>query len=149
MVRRIVSQESDGPIQLRGADGRALQDYRKRQIWLKIGNHLRQYDVVDVTKPILSVSFLCDNGTETYLAREPFLKYGDKREHLIKKNGVYFVKAQIVHKVKGTIESCVRAEGSHKSQTHAYAQEIHKIHAYEQEIHKDHACEEEIHKSHA
>ena len=31
---------------------------------------------------------------------------------LIKKNGVYFVNAQIVHKVKGAIESCVRAGDS-------------------------------------
>ena len=112
-----VLEESDESVQLRGADGRTLQDYGKRQIWLKIGHHLRQYvfHVLEVTKPILSVSYVCENGTETHLAREPFLKYGDRREPLIKKNGVYFVKAQIVHKIKGTIGSCVRAGDSQKS----------------------------------
>ena len=69
-----------------------------------------------VTKPILSVSYLFENGTETHFAKEPFFKYGDRREPLIKKNGVHFVKAHIVHKVKGTIESCVRAEDSQNSQ---------------------------------
>ena len=60
----------------------------KRQIWLKIGNNLSQYDfhVVEVTKPILSASYMCENGTETHLARNPFLKYGDRREPPIKKN---------------------------------------------------------------
>ena len=38
-----VLEESDGSVQLRGADGRTLQDYGKRQIWLKIGHRLRQY----------------------------------------------------------------------------------------------------------
>ena len=115
-----ILQESDGSVQLRGADGRTLQDYGKRQIWL-IGTNLRQYDfhVVEVTKPILSVSYLCENGTETHLARDPCLKYGDERESLIKKNGVYFVEAQIVHKVKGTIESCVRAGDSQESRVRA------------------------------
>ena len=63
-------QESDGLVQLRGADGRTLQDPGKRQIWLKIGNNLRQYDfhVVEVTRPILSASYLCENGIETHLA---------------------------------------------------------------------------------
>ena len=81
------------------------------------GNDLRQYDFhgVEVTKPILSVSYLCENGTETHFARENFLRYGDRREPLIKKNGVYFVKAQIVHEVKVTTESCVRAGESPKS----------------------------------
>ena len=48
-----VLEKSDGSVRLRGADG-------KRQIWLRIGNHLRRYDthVVEVTKPILSVSYL-------------------------------------------------------------------------------------------
>ena len=120
-----VLEESDGSVQLRGADGRTLQDNGKRQIWPKIGNDLRQYDFhgVEVTKPILSVSYLRENGTETHLAREPFLNYGDRREPLIKKNGVYFVKAQIVHEVKGTIESRVRAGESQKSCVRT--QEIH------------------------
>ena len=55
-----ILQESDRSGQLRGADGRTLQDYGKRQIWQKIGNNLRQnyFHVVEVTKPILSVSYL-------------------------------------------------------------------------------------------
>ena len=75
-----VLQESDGPVQLRGADKRTLQDSGKRQICLKIGKHLRQYDfhVVEVTNPILSVSYLRENGVETHLAREPCLKNGDR-----------------------------------------------------------------------
>ena len=75
-----ILQESDGSVQLRGADGRTLQDYGRRQMWLKIGKHPRQYDfhVVEVTKPILSASYFWENGIETHLAREPFLKYGDR-----------------------------------------------------------------------
>ena len=109
-----ILQESDGSVQLQGADGRTLQDCGKRQIWLKIGKHLKQYDFhgVEVTKTILSVSCLCENGSETHFARQPFLKYGDRREPPIKKNVVYFVKAQTVLQMKGTIES--------------YEQEIHK-----------------------
>ena len=111
-------QESDGSVQLRGVDGRTLQEYQKSQIWLKIGNNLKQHDfhVVEVTKPILSVSHLCENRTETHTSREVlFLKYSDEREPLIKKNGVHFVKTQIVHKVKGTIESCVQTGDSPKT----------------------------------
>ena len=69
-------QKSDGSVLLRGADGRTLQDHGKRQIWLKIGSNLKRCDfhVVEVTKPILSVSNLCEYGIETHLAREPFLK---------------------------------------------------------------------------
>ena len=65
------------------------------------------FHVVEVTKPILSVSYLCENGIETHFARQPFLKYGERHEHLIKKSGVYFVKAQTVHEVKGAVESQV------------------------------------------
>ena len=44
-----VLEKADG--QLRGADGRTLQDYGKSKIWFKIGSRLRQYDchVVEVT----------------------------------------------------------------------------------------------------
>ena len=57
-------ENPDGSVRLRGADGRTLQDHRKRHIWLRIGNHLKRYEihVVDATKPILSVRYLCDNG---------------------------------------------------------------------------------------
>ena len=109
----IVLENSDGSVKLRGADGGTLQD----QIWSRKGYHLRQYDfhVVEVTKPIVSVSYLCENGIETQLARQPFLKYGERHEPLIKKSGVYFVKVQIAHKVKGTVESRVLAEDSQKT----------------------------------
>ena len=42
-------EQSDGAVRLRGADGRTLQDYGKRHIGLRIGNHLKRYDfhVVD------------------------------------------------------------------------------------------------------
>ena len=52
------------------ANGKPLQEYGKRQIWLKICGQTKRYDfhVVDVTKPILSVSCLCENGVETHLA---------------------------------------------------------------------------------
>ena len=68
-----ILQEADGSVRLRGADGRTLQDYGKRQTWLRIGKHLRQYDFhVEVTKLIVSATYLCENGIETHLAREPF-----------------------------------------------------------------------------
>ena len=36
------------------------------KFWLKIGNNLKRYDfhVLEVTKPILSVSYLCEHGIE-------------------------------------------------------------------------------------
>ena len=46
--------------------------------------------MVDVTKPILSVSCLCENGVEAHLAKESFLRFGDGHEPLIKKGSVYF-----------------------------------------------------------
>ena len=50
-------QKSDGSVLLHG----------KRQIWLKIGNNLKRYDVhvVEVTKATLSVSYLFEKGIET------------------------------------------------------------------------------------
>ena len=60
--------------------------------------------MVDVTKPILSVSCLCENGVEAHLAKESFLRFGDGHEPLIRKGGVYFVKAQ-------TVNACVRTDG--------------------------------------
>ena len=80
-------ERSDGSVRLRGADGRTLQDYGQRQLWLRIGNHRKPYEfhVVDVTRPILSISYLCENGIETQFARRPFLKHGERHEPLIKK----------------------------------------------------------------
>ena len=88
------------------ANGKPLKEYGKRQIRLKICGQTKRYDihVVDVTKPILSVSFLCHDGTETHLTKESFLKFGNEHEPLIRKGGVYFNKAQ-------TINACVRADG--------------------------------------
>ena len=99
-------EQSDGATCLRGANGKPLQEYGKRQIWLKICIQTKRYDfhVVDVTKPILSVSCLCENGVEAHLAKESFLRFGDGHEPLIRKGGVYFVKAQ-------TVNACVRTDG--------------------------------------
>ena len=128
-----ILQEPDGSVQFRGADGRTLQDYGKCQIWLKIGTQLRQYDfhVVEVTKMIL----LCENGTETHLAKELFFEVRRHTRTLDQVNGVYFVKAQTVHKVKSRVmrtrrrftesrvragdsqKSCVRAEDSQNSRS--------------------------------
>ena len=152
-----ILQEPDGSVQFRGADGRTLQDYGKCQIWLKIGTQLRQYDfhVVEVTKLIL----LCENGTETHLAKELFFEVRRHTRTLDQVNGVYFVKAQ----------NCSQSQVT----SHAYTQEIHRItstsrrftkvmrtsrrftkfkkyHAHEQTNHKSHACELtdcKIHKS--
>ena len=60
--------------------------------------------MVDVTKPILSESCLCESGVEAHLAKESFLLFGDGHEPLIRKGGVYFVKAQ-------TVSACVGADG--------------------------------------
>ena len=99
-------EQSDDATCLRGANGKPPQEYGKRQIWLKMCGQTKRYDfhVVDVTKPILSVSCLCENGVETHLAKESFLKFGDGHEPLIRKGGVYFVKAQ-------TVSASVRADG--------------------------------------
>ena len=83
----------------------------KRQIWLKFCGQTKRYDfhVVNVTKPILSVSCLCEPGFETHLAKKSFLRFGGGHEPLIRKGGVYFVKAQ-------TVNACVRADGcTHKT----------------------------------
>ena len=107
-------EQSDDATCLRGANGKPLQEYGKRQIWLKICGQTKRYDfhVVEVTKPILSVSCLCENGAETHLAKESFLRFGNEHEPLIRKGGVYFVKAQ-------TVNACVRADG-YTEKTDAY-----------------------------
>ena len=100
-----ILQESDGSVQLRGK------------------NRLRQYDfhVAEVTKPILRESCLCENATEAHLAREPFLKFGDRRGPLIKTKrcvlcqGADRSQSQAHNRVTRTSHSCVRAEDSQKS----------------------------------
>ena len=84
-------EQSDGTIRLRGADGRPLQEHGKRQ--------------VDVTKPILSVSCLCENGVETHLTKQPFLRFGDGHEPLIRRGGVYFDKEQTVNAVEAVTQN--------------------------------------------
>ena len=98
-------QQSDGATCLRGANEKPLQDFGKQQIWLKICGQTKRHDfhVVDVTKSILSVICLCENGVETHLAKKSFLRFG-RHEPLIRKGGVYFVKAQ-------TVNACVRTDG--------------------------------------
>ena len=102
-------EQSDGATCLRGANGKPLQEYGKRQIWLKICGQTKRlnFHVVNVTGPILSVSCLCEHGVETYLAKTSFLRFGDGHEPLVRKGGVYFVKAQ-------TVNACVRADGCTK-----------------------------------
>ena len=119
-------EQSDDATCLRGGNGKPLQEYGKRQIWLKICGQTKRYDfhVVDVTKPFLSVSCLCENGVETHLEKESFLRFGDGHEPLIGKGGVYIVKAQ-------TLNACVRADGC-TEKTDAYEMtSAQKIDAYE------------------
>ena len=106
-------EQSDGATCLRGANGKPLQEYGKRQIWLKIRGQTKRYDfhVVDVTKPILSVSCLCENGVEAHLAKESFLRFGDGHEPLIRKGGVYFVKAQTVN---AQVDGCTEKTRAYK-----------------------------------
>ena len=80
-------EQSDGTTCLRGANGKPLQEYGKRQIWLKNCSQTKQYDffVANVRKPILSVSCLCEHGVETHLAKKSFLRFGDGHEPLMKK----------------------------------------------------------------
>ena len=85
-------EESDGATRLRSANGKPLQEYEKIQIVLKICGQTKRYDfhVVNVTKPILSVSCLCEQRVE-HLPKKSFLRFGDGHEPLIRKGGVYFV----------------------------------------------------------
>ena len=65
----------------------------------------------------MSVSYLCEHGIEIHLAEHPFLRFGDEHEPLIRKGGVYFVKAKTVNAIETMIQDdsekkCVRAEDS-------------------------------------
>ena len=82
----------------------------------------KRYDfhAVNVTKPILGVSCLCEQGVETHSATKSFLRFGDGHEPLIRKGGVYFVTAQTVNAVENTTrdkshEQCERADGLKKN----------------------------------
>ena len=97
--------------------------------------------MVDATKSILSVSCLCEHGLE-------ILRFGDGHEPLIRKGGVYFVKAQTVN----ADESRVHPEDSHKwcrgpedsPKKWCRGQEIHKIGAEILKIHGIHRVRAEI-----
>ena len=115
-------EQSDCATCLRGANGKPLQEYGKQQIWLRISDQTKRNDfhVVNVTKPIMSVSCLCEQRVDTHLAKNSFLMFGDGHEPLIRKGGVYFVKAQTVNAVENTTreksqERCVQADGPEKS----------------------------------
>ena len=71
--RNFKLEQSEGATCLRGANGKPLQEYGKRQIWLRICGQTKRYDfrAVNVTKPILSASCLCEQGVETHLAKNP------------------------------------------------------------------------------
>ena len=98
----------------------------KRQIWFKICGQTKRYDfhVVDVTKPIPSVSCLCENEVETHLAKASLLRFGDGHEPLIRRGGVYFVKTQ-------TVNACVRADGCTEKTREYNLMGDQKIDAYE------------------
>ena len=68
-------EQSDDATGVRGANGKPLQEYGKRQIWLRICGQTKRYDfhVVNVTKPILSVSCLCEHT----LSKDTLLKVMD------------------------------------------------------------------------
>ena len=51
-------EQSDAATCLRGANGKPLQEYGKRQIWLRICGQTKRY----YFQPILSVSWLCEHG---------------------------------------------------------------------------------------
>ena len=147
-------EQSDCATCLRGANVKPLQQYGKRQICLRICGQTRRYDfhVVNVTKPILSVSWLFEHGVETHLAKKSFLRFGDGHEPLIRKGGVYFVKGQTVNAVEDMTrdksqERCVRADGS---ENHAYKLKDCRIHVYRLMGCKIHAYElTDGQKSHA
>ena len=143
-------EQSENTTFLRGANGKPLQEYGERQIWLKICGQTKRYDfhVVNVTKLILSVSCLCEHGVETHLAKKSFLRFGDGHEPLIRKGGVYYGKAHTVNAVesethdkpqnrcrdRGDAQKWCRVPEDAKND--AEILEIHKIGAEIQEIHK-------------
>ena len=90
--------------------------------------------MVNVTKPILSVSCLCEQGGETHSAKKSLLRFGDGHEPLTRRGGVYFGQAQTVNADENTTrdksqERCERADGQ---KSHAYEpMDDQKSHAYE------------------
>ena len=91
---------------------------------------MKQYDfrVVEVTNSILSVSYLCDQGIETHLAREPFLKYGDRRELFVRTGDSRNLQKSCV-RAEEISKTCVRAKSSQKHTHELKIQGIRKIRA--------------------
>ena len=77
---------------------------------------------------------------ETHLAKQPFLRFGDGHEPLIRRRGVYFVKAQTVNAVETVNKT--------NQKNHAFELKIRKSGAYELMIHKIDAYELKIHTIH-
>ena len=84
-------EQCDGAMCLRGANGKQLQEHGKRQIWLNIFGQTKRFDshVVNVTKPILSVSCLCEQGVETRSAQKTreYNLMGDQKNDVYKPTG--------------------------------------------------------------
>ena len=114
-------QKSDGSVLLQGADGRTLEDYGKRQIWLKIRNNLKRYDfhvVGDEADP------------------EHQLLVRTQNRNTPRKRTIPEVWRQT--RTFDQEKRCVLRQ---------YKQEILKIDEDEQETHKSHEYEHEIQKS--
>ena len=141
-MSQVVRESQDGKVGLyllsQRCQRKTVAGIRKRQIWLKICGKTKLSDlhVVNVTKPILSVSCLCEHGVEIHLAKKSFLRSCDGHEPLIKRGGVYFVKPQTVNAMEN---SCVRVDG--RTEIYAYELTDQKIHAYELTDQKIHAYE--------
>ena len=58
---------SEGRLRIHGADGRAIQHYGKRVIPLGGFNSCVEFEVADVSKPLLSVSELAAKGNKVVL----------------------------------------------------------------------------------
>ena len=73
-------------------------------------------------------------------------EYGEKQDPLVKKSDLYFIKAQIVHEVKGAVEAVMHDKGSQNSclQTEGLqnSQDSQKscVRAEGLQIHKSHMC---------
>ena len=67
-------QLSDGAIRLRGADERPVQEYGKRQIWLKIGGQTKRYDFHARDKTDLECQLLVRTWSRDTSRKAPLLE---------------------------------------------------------------------------
>ena len=139
-----VLEKSDRSVQLRGADGRALQDYGKRHIWLRIGSRLRQCDFHEVAKPILSVSYLVMKRNRNTPRETTLLE--ERRETRTLDQDMRCVLRQGADRSRSQGHSRVMRTSRRFRTSRVYELRIHKTHVYELKIHKTHAYEQEIHK---